>query len=155
MPMCPPRPYQSSQQSAASANSIKCHSFLHGVANDILEQDDNTIALPRPRGQSIQEGRCHRIDATLAPANSTAICDPALAGPSIPTSLQLQNTQNASAGNRTRVTSMATMYSTTRPLMPMSSRINAPAMLDQPSHSINLPVPLSLASSDSCPCEPK
>ena len=25
---------------------------------------------------------------------------------------------NASAGNRTRVTSMATMYSTTRPLMP-------------------------------------
>ena len=29
-------------------------------------------------------------------------------------------TSNASAGNRTRVTSMATMYSTTRPLMPVS-----------------------------------
>ena len=28
---------------------------------------------------------------------------------------------NASAGNRTRVTSMATMYSTTRPLMPLHS----------------------------------
>ena len=27
--------------------------------------------------------------------------------------------ENASAGNRTRVTSMATMYSTTRPLMPV------------------------------------
>ena len=30
-----------------------------------------------------------------------------------------QSVQNASAGNRTRVTSMATMYSTTRPLMPV------------------------------------
>jgi hypothetical protein len=50
---------------------------------------------------------------------------------------------------------MATMHSTTRPLMPMSPRIDAPAIFDQPSHSINLPVPLSLASSDSCPCGPK
>ena len=33
------------------------------------------------------------------------------------------NKLNASAGNRTRVTSMATMYSTTRPLMPMSSAL--------------------------------
>jgi hypothetical protein len=155
MPMCPPRPYQSSQQSAATANSIKCHAFVNGVANDIF--DNMVIQLPcfDRGGQSIQEGHCHRIDATLAPANSTAICDPASAGPSIPTSPQLQNTQNASAGNRTWVTSMATTYPTTRPLMPMSSRINAPAMFDQPSHSINLPVPLSLASSDSCPCEPK
>jgi hypothetical protein len=28
-------------------------------------------------------------------------------------------------------------------------------MFDQPNHSINLPLPLSLASSDSCPCQPK
>ena len=30
-------------------------------------------------------------------------------------------TKSASAGNRIRVTSMATMYSTTRPLMPYST----------------------------------
>jgi hypothetical protein len=46
MPMCHPRPYQSSRQSAATANSIKCYAFVHGVANDIVEQYDNTIALP-------------------------------------------------------------------------------------------------------------
>jgi hypothetical protein len=46
MPMCPPRPYQSSQQSVATASSIKCHAFVNGVANDIFEQHDNTIALP-------------------------------------------------------------------------------------------------------------
>jgi hypothetical protein len=80
MPMCPPRPYQSSQQSAATANSIKCHAFVNGVANDIF--DNMVIQLPcfDRGGQSIQEGHCHRIDATLARANSTAICDPALAG---------------------------------------------------------------------------
>ena len=33
------------------------------------------------------------------------------------------NKLNASAGNRTRVTSMATMYSTTRPLMPMNTAL--------------------------------
>jgi hypothetical protein len=80
MPMCPPRPYQSSQQSAATANSIKCHAFVNGVANDIF--DNMIIQLPcfDRGGQSIQEGHCHRIDATPASANSTAICDPALAG---------------------------------------------------------------------------
>jgi hypothetical protein len=80
MPMCPPRPYQSSQQSAATTNSIKWHAFVNGVANDIF--DNMIIQLPcfDRGGQSIQEGHCHIIDATLARANSTAICDPALAG---------------------------------------------------------------------------
>ena len=45
MPMCCPRPYQSSQQSAATANSIKCCGFVRGVANNIFERYDNTIAL--------------------------------------------------------------------------------------------------------------
>jgi hypothetical protein len=44
--MCPPRLYQSSQQSAATANSIKCSAFVHGVANDIFDEYDNTVALP-------------------------------------------------------------------------------------------------------------
>jgi hypothetical protein len=80
LPMWPPRPYQSSQQSAATTNSIKCHAFVNGVANDIF--DNMMIQLPclDRGGQSIQEGHRHRIDATLARANSTAICDPALAG---------------------------------------------------------------------------
>ncbi len=37
------------------------------------------------------------------------------------------SSENASAGNRTRVTSMATMYSTTRPLMLLSSALVAAA----------------------------
>ena len=49
MRMCLPRPYQSSQQLAATANSIKCYAFVHGVANDIFEQYDSTIALPWSR----------------------------------------------------------------------------------------------------------
>jgi hypothetical protein len=44
--MCPPRLYQAPQQSAATANSIKCYVFVHGVANDIFERYDNTVALP-------------------------------------------------------------------------------------------------------------
>ena len=34
--------------------------------------------------------------------------------------------ENASAGNRARVTSMATMYSTTRPLMLLQSNLHKP-----------------------------
>ena len=34
-----------------------------------------------------------------------------------PKAFRVQHGESASAGNRTRVTSMATMYSTTRPLM--------------------------------------
>ena len=39
--------------------------------------------------------------------------------------LQNHGQQNASSGNRTRVTSMATMYSTTRPMMPRKTRHNS------------------------------
>ena len=43
--------------------------------------------------------------------------------------------QNASAGNRTRVTSMATMYSTTRPLMLLIARQPLASMLAPKGHA--------------------
>ena len=48
-----------------------------------------------------------------------------LAQPCLQGKLAEQAEKHASAGNRTRVTSMATMYSTTRPLMLMLSVISA------------------------------
>ena len=93
-------------------------------------------------GQSIQEGHCHIIDATFARANSTAICDPALAGLQFQPARHRKICKLHQPGIETRVTWMATMYSTTRPLMPMSSRI----MLQQFSTS------QVIASTYQCPC---
>jgi hypothetical protein len=141
MPMCLPRPYQSSQQSAATANSIKCHAFVHGVANDIFEKYDNTIALPWSRGPvNFRKAIIIELMPHLPwPTPQQYVILRRLACNS--TQPAIAKYTNCKAGKRTRVTSMATMYPTTRPLMPMSSRINAPAIFDQLNHCINFLCP--------------
>jgi hypothetical protein len=84
MPMCFRRPYQIVSMlpaigrkppiasnvmrlCVASRRTFSKHKIIHSPCLD-------------RRGQSTQEGHCHRIDATFAVASSTAICDPALAG---------------------------------------------------------------------------